>query len=456
MRLVRPAALLVAVVALGATAASARSGIVGPTGLHAFLLRADEAAQTRFSRTPSFAWNPVPGADHYEFQLSLNTSFHDNSVVFADSHAPTPVEAPHVTLPWITGSPHSLYARVRAITPTGATPWSKSFGFDMVPPAPPVPVGSYPGVLRWSPVDGALGYEVWLVDIGKMEGVRTNVLDERDFYTFHQGSSWTGTVHWRVRALRTDVAERINGIPAVQYGAWSPVYTSVNPPVADAPLKLLGTVSDTFSDGSATAPAQGLMPAFMWSGDESLSGNPFSLYRVYVFTDAQCLNRVFTSAIVGGPAYAPRPLGPLALPGTVKDLAAAQSTYLADGAEPKSYTFDGEAVTPTESEPQATPTTSVPGSPGDTTPSSSSSSSSSSSGSAAPGSITFSGNVGAPTDLWDVNWPDSGYYWTVIPVEPVQVDASGTLFYADAELPQDACAAGRVMRFGKESQPSLT
>jgi hypothetical protein len=38
--------------------------------------------------------------------------------------------------------------------------------------------------------------------------------------------------------------------------------------------------------------------------------------------------------------------------------------------------------------------------------------------------------------------------------EPV-VRSSGSFQYQDLELPQDVCAAGRVMRFGKESEPSL-
>jgi hypothetical protein len=134
---------------------------------------------------------------------------------------------------------------------------------------------------------------------------------------------------------------------------------------------------------------------------------------------------------------------------------------------------------------------------------------------------------GAPIDLWDVNWPQGGYYWTVIPViarspgalqtnvaapggpatatslpvtssdgfaagdavtvgnpgnsepatittvsptsltfasalkfnhgagEPI-VRTGGSLRYDDLEMPQDVCAAGRVARFGKESEPTLT
>jgi hypothetical protein len=532
MRVVRPLILLAVLLTLGTAAGSARSAIGSPTGLHGFLLRADEPLQTTFSRTPSFAWNPVQGALHYEFELSLSNTFHDNSVIYADLNAATPVEAPAVTLPWITGSPHSLYARVRAITPTGATPWSNGFGFDMAAPAPPTPLTSYPGLLRWSPVEGALAYQVWLVDAHKVEIVTTNTLDEREFYTFHQASAWTGTVRWRIRALRSDTAAaRLNGIPAVQYGPWSPVYSGSNPTPTGGQIKLVGTVSDVVSDGSATSAAHRLMPAFLWSGNQTLGGTAAELFRVYVYTDAQCLNRVFTSAVVGTQAYSARPYGPLALPASQNALTSARGQYLSDGTEPAGFTYDGESVSPTESLADATPTTAVPAAPGQGTAAPSTPPSSSSSAPPAGGSsstFTWTGRVGAPTDLWDTDWPRSGYYWTVVPVaaqppgglstsvgaagskpgdtvlpvtnssgfnvgdsitvgaggnqesvtitavsggqftlaaklafghgggEAVTRGGGGNLVYQDLELPQDVCAAGRVMRFGKESEPSLT
>ena len=534
MRAARLLMLLVALLTISVAAGSARSADTGPTGLHGFLLRADEPQRTSFPRTPSFAWNPVPGALHYEFQLSLSDTFRDNSVVYDDQQALTPVEAPPVTLPWITGTPYALYARVRAVLPDGSTPWSTNFGFDMVPPPPPTPLSSYPGLLRWTPVEGAAGYQVWLIDAHKTEFSATNTLDEREFYTFHQTANWTGTVRWRIRALRALVtlngSAALNGIPAVTHGAWSPIYTSTNPAVTGGPITLVGTVSDIFSNGSPGSPAHRLMPGFLWTGNQTNDGKTVELYRMYVFTDKQCLNRVYTSAVIGSPAYAPRPMGPLALPASPAGVASARSAYLGDGVEPASYTYDGDTITTSESAPDAGPTTSVPNAPGDTTPTAPAGTVPSSS-SAAPapsggGGVTVNGRTGAPTDLWDTNWPSSGYYWTVVGViagpqgsvstsvgaagaktgdlvlqlqdtsglnpgdvitigtgatqeiatitaisgtsvtlaiglkfghgfgEPV-VRSSGGFVYQDAELPQDVCAAGRVMRFGKESEPSL-
>src|SRR5262245_42989900 len=238
-------ASLVALAALALTATTSSAAVGAPTGLHGFLLRADEPASSSFDRTPSFAWNPVPGARTYQFQLSTSSTFRDNGILYNDSTLLSPVSAPSLTLPWITGSPHALFARVRAILDSDTTPWSAPYGFDVVPPAPPSPQPSYPGVLRWTPIEGADGYQVWLIDTGKVENVRTNVLDERDFYTFHQTMQWIGSVRWRVRAVRGDqFNQRINGMPVAHTGAWSPIYSSTNPAPTTGPVKLKGTVSD--------------------------------------------------------------------------------------------------------------------------------------------------------------------------------------------------------------------
>jgi hypothetical protein len=462
VRVIRIASLL-AVAALAASAHASSAGLAAPSGLHGFLLRADEARSATFHRTPSFAWKPVAGATSYQFQLSRTSTFRDNGILYNNTLL-TPVEAPPLTLPWITGSPHALYARVRGLFASGATPWSAPFGFDMVPPDAPAPLPSYPGVLRWSPVEGADGYQVWLVDNGKMELARTNVLDERDFYTFHQAPNWIDTVRWRVRAIRGDTLNGINGIPVSRFGAWSPVYASSNPAPSGGPIQLTGTLSDVFSDGSPSAPAQRLMPSFLWSGNESLWGAPAELYRVYVSTDRECVNIVYTGAVVGSPAYAPRPFGALAMPQSVAALVAARNIYLQDGLEPSGFSGDGATVNSTEQTPDATPTSQVPGdlpsAPDPSAPAGSGSSSPppSSPGPAAPGSslsgIGPNGRFGAPVDLWDTNWPESGYYWTVVAVSAVSNGLS--IVYRDLELPQDACAAGRVQRFGIESEPSLT
>ena len=398
---------LLAAITVGTLAGASTAAVASPTGLHGFMLTANESSST-FRQTPSFAWHPATGAVRYELQISQSPTFQDNGMLFDGKSFLTPVAAPSLTLPWITGNPHSLYARVRAIVAGGGTsPWSSNYGFDVLPPAPPTSISSYNGLLRWAPVQGATGYQVWLKDVGKIERVNTNVFDEREFF----GSQPLANVHWRVRALRLSVNRPLNGMPATTHGAWSPVYTTSNAATTNTPIDLVGTVSESFSDGSASSNAHRLMPAFIWTGNEDpLSGTPASLFRVEVFTDSGCLNRVWTGAAVASPAYAPRLYG--------------------TGVGPN-WTLDGEGLTPNEDFAPATPTTSLPGTKDTIT-------------------VSNPDALGAALDLWDQKWPSSGYYWIVMPV--AQADAG----YVDMELAQDVCAAGFVKRFGISSEPTLT
>src|SRR5438045_9056542 len=116
-----------------ASAADAATPVKGaaPGHLHGFLLRADEPVADPFSRTPSFAWDPVPGAVRYQFQLATSSSFRESGLVYTAANLTTPVAAPTVTLPWISGSPHALFARVRAIKRSSPTPCTAPFGLDM-------------------------------------------------------------------------------------------------------------------------------------------------------------------------------------------------------------------------------------------------------------------------------------------------------------------------------------
>lgn len=417
---------VLAAVAAGSLAGASTAALRAPSGLHGFLLTADEAPTATFHRTPSFAWKPVSGAMRYELQLSTTPDFQDNGLLYDAANIQTPVAAPTLTLPWITGLPHSLYARVRASFGRGrVSPWSAPYGFDVVPPGAPVPLSGAPGLIRWATVDGADAYEVWLVDKvpadRQIEVVRTNVLDERDFY----GSSWPASVRWRVRAMRVDVLGPLNGMPVATYGPWSAIYTANNTAPVAAPITLSGTLSDTFSDGTPGSSAHALMPSFLWSGAATLDDTTASFFRVYVFTDSSCVNAVYASPAIASPAYAPRLTG-LDLPITQ----GGANTILDPGQETIDTAFDGQVVIANEQLSPAKPTTSL-GSGGT--------------------ALQAAAVVGSPIDLWDVNWPGGGYYWTVVGVMEM---SSGR--YQDLELPQDVCAAGRVARLGISSAPSLT
>src|SRR5437016_5551698 len=73
------------------------------------------------------------------------------------------------------------------------------------------------------------------------------------------------------------------------------------------------TCSDVTSS-AAQPEAHRLTPAFAFTGNQALDGTATELFRAYVFTDSDCVNVVFRSAIIGSPAYAPRTTGPAKLP----------------------------------------------------------------------------------------------------------------------------------------------
>jgi hypothetical protein len=497
----RLAAALLTVLALATPADAAQRSSSGsaalsaPKNLKAFLLRPSEPTTSVFSRTPSFGWNPVRGAKRYEFVLSTSPTFAGNAIVWVDSSLTGPAAAVPVTLPWITGSPYSLYARVRGIAANGSVgPWSNSYGFNMRWSSVPAQQPSGPGYVRWSTVDGATSYEVWYqnLDVGggvsKIFSTITNVADQREYYSFHNSAPWMTTVQWRVRAVRRvqDTKGPVNGLPTVSHGPWSPVYTNTNPAYVQGPLAISSAVSDATSTPSSPT-VHKIVPAFTYSGDESLEGASgcvstlvarCELFRVYVFSDSDCINVVYKGAVVGSPAYAPRITGPLMLPGDTKKLAAARVKNLADGTEGKVFSGDGAKITTTEAQaPSSFTATLIQQQAAAAGSSSSGSSSGSGSGSGSSGSTTtpatpsiFPASLngqGAPVDLWDTQWPTGRYYWTVVPVQyyvEVLPDADPTapapanppIVYYDQDVPQDACAIGRVASFGKVSEPVLT
>ena len=472
-----------------------------PKGLKAFLLRAEEPARHEFSRTPSFAWQPVAGALRYEFELATSRRFNGSSVVWTnvgdelaepttggtpasgtpaggtatEPAAPkltdrlrTPTIAVDLALPWITGSPYALYAHVRAITKAGPTPWGKPFGFNVRWATIPRDLDSpYAGLVRWSPVEGATSYQVWLHGAKSTFETTTNVADARDLYTFHQTPQWTSSIAFRVRAKRTVYGEVASGLPTTSYGPWSPLYTDVQPPMSLGTLANLATVADTVNT-TGTGSAHGLTPGFAFNGDRGglldyAFGQPVELYRVYIATDRDCVNIVFRSSIVGSPAYAPRLNGPLDLPKTNEDLVKARTKALDFGAEGDAFMLDGTPALTTETGPVSSGTGSSSGSTG-----------SGATGSGSTGSGTSSGS-GATTpapapkiDLPDTAWPTGGYYWTVVPVHIVLkppdnppaaslgAPAAIPIEYRESELPQDACQSGRVLRFGKTNPPVVT
>ena len=479
------AAVAAATLVSGAALAKGTKPPAPPRDLRGFLLRPSEPQSHVFSRTPSFAWKPVRGALCYEFELGTSRSFSESTIVWsnvrtgvkpgtgcaavaASTPAPatsgaagtttggtgtsastsattggtttpttptTPTTDPltstsipilrvpavsiDVALPWFTGQPYALYTHVRAITQSGPTGWSVAYPFNMRWSGVATPLPSQPGFVRWTQIPGATSYQVWFPRASKVISAHTNVADEREFYTWHTDPAWWTSAKWRVRAVRQLFGDIPNGLPAVSYGPWSPVYTASNPALTTGKLTLQLAVSDR-SSTPAHAASHELMPALSWSGNEGLDGNGYSLFRTYASTDEDCVNIVYRGAITGSPAYAPRTTGPLKLPSSDAEIALAATGWLADGTtEGSTLGADGFPVTTSEG------------------------------GTATTGA---SAAAGAKVDLPDIDFPSTRYYWTVVPVE-LRTLSDKTRKYIDVDLPQDACAAGRVASFGKESDP---
>jgi hypothetical protein len=391
----------------------------------------------------------------------------------------------------------------------------------------PAPLASIPGLIRWTPIDGATSYQVWFVNVdingrSKIIATTTNVADEREYYTFHQQAPFNATVKWRIRAIRQLYGNRANNLPAVSYGPWSPTYTDSNPPdITRGSLTAVGTISDGVTTSSVPS-SSALMPGFVLSGDRDLLGSPMELYQVEAFTDSDCINPVFEGSIVGSPAYAPRLTSPLSLPTSVAALNAARTSFLSDGPQDLKA-VDGRPIVPNEQLPPAT-FTAESSTTGTGTGSGSGTTAAGTTPSATTGAAvpTISG-PGGPVDLWDTNWPEGRYWWTVMPIDaqvaatlnttlaqtalkgsttlhlansagigagdtlliglseaPVTVlsnDADvvtltgalgttyvvgetvvrrgGNIEYWQRELPQEACAAGRLQGFGIGSTPTL-
>jgi hypothetical protein len=178
--------------------------------------------------------------------------------------------------------------------------------------------------------------------------------------------------------------------------------------VGTAPLQPVKAVSDAVSWPGHPS-LHSLVPALTVNASPAA---PATLYRDYLFTDRDCVNRVFTGYPVAGPAYAPRSSG---------------AVVLAKGA---SRMADGTTVTPTEL------------------------------GAGKAGS----GKGPAKVDLWD----NLGRYYAVsVPVLEIKKGAkaasqsggsqtsggksSGSVVYQDTVLPQDVCAGGHFLTFGKSS-----
>jgi polygalacturonase len=209
-------------------------------------LTAQGATGTLTSLSPTFTWNAIPGATHYDVWVADLTTGQSpvqrNMNVTGTSWTMTsPLSANHQYRWW-----------VEALDDSGPiTPWTSSTDFATVAltaPAPTVPLGTTPFLsaaslqpaFTWSAVAAANSYDVWVNDLttGQSQVVRqtttsTSLTSPSSLILGHQ-------YQWWVRALSNGG----NSSPWSVGGTFAVVLSS---PVLTGPTGALPTAQPTFT-----------------------------------------------------------------------------------------------------------------------------------------------------------------------------------------------------------------
>ena len=137
----------------------------------------------------------------------------------------------------------------------------------------PQPIQTYPGMSRWSVVDGATSYQVWFPAIRKIVGMRTNAVDHREFYAFHQQAAVTTPVSWRVRAVRNLYGKIPTGPtrPSATARGARPTRPT-NPAIVDGVVAPSFAAADTTVSNAKTPALHELTPGFAFAGTRAGTG----------------------------------------------------------------------------------------------------------------------------------------------------------------------------------------
>jgi hypothetical protein len=159
------------------------------------------------SSLPPFAWNPVAGADHYDFEIAADAGF--NSPV--EGNEADKFATKNTAASLVEAIPNGKYWwRVRAVTKDGSvSPWTKGRTFTMAWVETPKPLSpenqatvSFPkaATLVWSPVPGAAKYKVLLASdsaLGSLVYNRTTVYTQGTRFT-PEVQLQPGTYYWQI------------------------------------------------------------------------------------------------------------------------------------------------------------------------------------------------------------------------------------------------------------------
>ena len=174
---------VIAAVPVAAGAAAGKPSLAKPSGLQNFELKLSDAHDRRSrkyvgrsrgrrrSRGSPFAARHATSSSSRRASTSAPTTASSGRA----RTLTTPAAAVPISLPWITGEENSLYWRVRALGGGAVSQWSATQDFSMrwaqanpLKRAEGIPqkLPSEPGYVRWSPIEGATGYDVWFTNVG--------------------------------------------------------------------------------------------------------------------------------------------------------------------------------------------------------------------------------------------------------------------------------------------------
>ena len=171
------------------------------------------SGETVDTTRPTFSWNAVAGADHYELQLAPDGSDIDagttQECINLSACQPATALSNYTTYQW----------RVRAVDAGGAaTAWSSVYSITVswglisgLSPADGATVIDSTPELSWDVVNGAIGYEVQVADTEAGVAGATAIGVTTNSYTHATPLSVSEKLYWRVRAQDADG----------QYGTWS-------------------------------------------------------------------------------------------------------------------------------------------------------------------------------------------------------------------------------------------
>lgn len=162
-------------------------------------------AGTPADTTPTFRWDSVDGADHYEFQTSTNDDQWDqtaSTIVFSESH--TPVE------PLVNNRTH--FWRVRALDADGQCgTWEEGYPVDISwgdisldSPSDGAAVTETNPTFQWTSATGAQQYEIQIVQEEPDFSTATTATCEGVSYVPPEPLTNNADHYWRVRAVDGD------------------------------------------------------------------------------------------------------------------------------------------------------------------------------------------------------------------------------------------------------------